>query len=177
MTLPAPVRQLVRQRAGFACEYCGVTETAAGGELTVDHFQPAAHDGADDVGNLLYCCQRCNQYKADYWPMAPHEPHLWNPRRESAAMHLLPLANGTLYPLTDIGAFTIKRLRLNRPPLVAHRRQQQERAETRRLLEQYRAMSEFLLQLTRYQITLLEEQRALLEQQRTLLRVLLDART
>ena len=173
MTIPGSVRLFVRQRAGFACEYCGVTETAVGGELTIDHFHPSAHGGSDDPGNLLYCCQRCNGYKADYWPTAPHEPRLWNPRQESSAAHFLPLTSGTLYPLTEIGAFTIRRLRLNRPPLVAHRRQQQERAEEQRLLGQYRAIIDLLEQLTRQQATLLQEQQALLEQQRTLLRVLL----
>ncbi len=34
------MRELVRQRAHFACEFCGVTETDVGGELTIDHFQP-----------------------------------------------------------------------------------------------------------------------------------------
>lgn len=60
MTIPAAVRLLVRQRASFACEYCGVTETAAGGELTVDHFRPVTHGGTDELANLIYCCQRCN---------------------------------------------------------------------------------------------------------------------
>lgn len=68
MTISAEVRQFVRQRAHFACEYCGVTETDTGGELTVDHFQPQAKGGSDEPENLLYCCVRCNQYKVDYWP-------------------------------------------------------------------------------------------------------------
>lgn len=100
-----------------------MTETAAGGELTVDHFRPSARGGTDDPGNLLYSCQRCNGYKADYWSAAPHEPRLWNPRQEPPAAHWLPLANGTRYPLTDVGAFTSGCLWLSRPPLVAHRRQ------------------------------------------------------
>jgi len=31
MTITAELRDRVRQRANFACEYCGVTETATGG--------------------------------------------------------------------------------------------------------------------------------------------------
>lgn len=173
MTIPASVRRLVRRRAEFACEYCGVTETAVGGELTIDHFQPSVHGGTDDPDNLLYCCQRCNGYKAAYWPEAPHQPRLWNPRQEPPTTHLLPLASGAIYPLTDVSAFTIRHLRLNRPPLVAHRRQQQEREEERRLLAQYRALSDLLEQLTRQQAVLLEDQRTLLERQHILLRALL----
>jgi 5-methylcytosine-specific restriction endonuclease McrA len=52
MTLPEALWQQVRQRAGGACEYCGVTETDSGGPLTVDHFQPQARGGSDDLANL-----------------------------------------------------------------------------------------------------------------------------
>lgn len=93
-----------------------------GGELTVDHFQPQSRGGADDLSNLLYCCYRCNQYKADYQPEQPNDPSLWDPRTEPADVHLSLLPDGRLYPLTTTGAFTLNRLRLNRPALVAHRR-------------------------------------------------------
>jgi hypothetical protein len=39
MTVPADVQFLVRQRAGFACEYCGISEADIGGELTIDRFR------------------------------------------------------------------------------------------------------------------------------------------
>lgn len=119
MTVPAVMWEQVRQRAGFTCEFCGVTETDTGGQLTVDHFQPKAKGGTDDLDNLIYCCFRCNQYKHDYWPSAPHESQLWNPRREQASQHFVELDNGHLHPVSAAGAFTIRRLRLNRPPLVA----------------------------------------------------------
>ena len=177
MTIPAPIRQLVRERSGFACEYCGVDEVASGGELAIDHFQPVAHGGSDNADNLLYCCPRCNQYKSDYWPREEAEPRLWNPREELSDAHFLLLADGAPYPRTPSGAFTIARLRLNRPPLIAHRRQRQERAEALALLAQYRAILELLQQLTAQQATLLEEQHTLLLQQATLLQLLLNAST
>jgi len=68
MTISATLGEQVRQRAPFACEYCGVTETDAGGQLTVDHCQPQSLAGSDDLSNLLYCCYRCNLSKADYYP-------------------------------------------------------------------------------------------------------------
>ena len=40
MTIPQALWHQVCQRAGGACEYCGVTETDSGGPLTVDHFHP-----------------------------------------------------------------------------------------------------------------------------------------
>ncbi len=173
MTIPVELRFQVRQRANFACEFCGVTETDAGGELTVDHFQPQARGGADHLDNLLYCCVRCNQYKADYWPAAQNDPVLWNPRQEPVSTHFLTLANGTLFPITATGTFTLKRLRLNRPPLVAYRLRKYHQAEEQRLLTRYRAAITLLEQLYQQQAALLEEQRALLEEQRTILNLLL----
>ncbi len=140
MNVSVTVRLQVRRRANFACEFCNVAETDVGGELTIDHFRPQSKGGTDDVENLVYCCQRCNQYKADYWPEDVDEPVLWNPRQESLDTHLLMLADGTLYPTTPTGAFTLKRLRLNRPPLVAHRLRQHQQKEEQRLLVRYRSL-------------------------------------
>jgi hypothetical protein len=173
MTLPEALWQQVRQRAGGACEYCGVTETDSGGPLTVDHFQPQARGGSDDLANLLYCCWRCNLYKADYWPAQAGDPGLWNPRTGPGAAHFVLLADGTLHALTPTGLFTITRLRLNRTPLVVHRRRKQTQAEELRLLEQYREALAALEHLQRQHALLLEEHRALLEEQRALLKFLL----
>jgi hypothetical protein len=174
MSITAAARRAIRQRANFACEFCGVTETDTGGELTVDHFHPQTKGGTDELANLLYCCQRCNQYKADYWPTQPDDPVLWHPRRDPIETHLLLLADGTLYPITATGAFTLQRLRLNRPPLVAYRLRQQSQAEAHRLLTRYRDLVVVLEQLYQQQLVLLDEQRALLEEQRMLLRLLVQ---
>jgi hypothetical protein len=174
MTITAATRLFVRQRASFACEYCGVTENDTGGELTIDHHLPQALGGSDDPENLLYCCQRCNQYKSDYWPASADDVPLWNPRQEQSSAHMLPLADGTMYPLTPIGAFTIQRLRLNRPPLIAHRLQRQANAADRRLLAELREMIMLLEQLQQRHAMLLAEQRTLLEEQRILLTLLLS---
>ena len=103
MTIPITARVLVRRRAGFACEYCGVGERDTAGELTVDHVQPTAHNGTDDPDNLVYCCHRCNLHKADYWPQSPADVALWNPRAEPRECHLILMADGTLHPITPIG--------------------------------------------------------------------------
>lgn len=173
MTIRPELWETVRQRAGSACEYCGVTESDVGGLLTVDHFQPRAAGGTDDLTNLLYCCNRCNQYKADYWPDKIGDLTLWNPRQEPMQSHLLPLANGTLHPVTPVGAFSAARLRLNRPALVANRLRRNAQAEERRLLERQREVLSAFRELQRYHAALLNEHRSLLEEHRALLRVLL----
>jgi hypothetical protein len=173
MTLPSDLWEQVRQRAAFACEYCGVTESDTGGRLTVDHFQPKAAGGADDSANLLYCCNRCNLYKADYWPVKVGDLTLWNPRQEPMNSHLLLLADGTLYPITPVGAFSLARLQLNRSPLVANRLRRTAQAEELRLLERQREVLAALNELQRHHAALLEEHRTLLDDQRALLQLLL----
>lgn len=176
MTITSETREQVRQRANFACEFCGVSETDTGGELTADHYQPSTKGGEDSLDNLLYCCSRCNQYKLDYWPTRPNDPPLWNPRLELASQHSLELDDGTLLPLTETGAFTIRRLRLNRPPLVAYRLRKRQRVAELRLLTQYQDLVQLLEQLNTQLSALMEEQRHLLEEQRELLRLLLSRR-
>jgi hypothetical protein len=173
MTAPKDLADQIRRRADFACEYCGVTESDTGGELTVDHFQPRAHGGTDDLANLLYCCHRCNLYKADNWPSHAGEPVLWNPRTDPMAAHLLRLVDGTVYPITAAGAFTLRRLRLNRPPLVAYCVRRYMQNEELQLLTRYRDVVALLEQLQRQYAALLEEHRNLLEEHRALLALLL----
>lgn len=176
MTIKAGIREQVRRRAKFACEFCGITETDAGGLLTIDHFQPKAKGGTDSLNNLLYCCIRCNQYKLDYWPSSSGDQLLWNPRHESASLHFLELNDGTFHPLTATGTFTISRLRLNRPPLVAHRLLKLQVAEQFRLLSRYRELITLVEQVLKQQSNLVEEQKNLLEEQRELLHLLLAAK-
>lgn len=102
---------------------------------------------------------------------------MWNPRHEPAALHLLELDDGLLHPLTAIGAFSLKRLRLNRPPLVTYRLRRRQAADETRLLTRYRDLSRLIEQLLIQQSALIEEQRDLLEEQRTLLRLLLGRET
>ena len=175
MTLPGDIRLAVRQRANFACEYCGVTEIDVGGELTMDHFHPRSHGGSNEIENLVYCCHRCNEYKAGYWPASETDPQLWNPRTSTFAQHLLELADGSLYPRTETGSFTLQRLRLNRSPLVAYRRRKREQSESDVLLRRYHGLITSLDQLARQQAALLQEQHVLLEQQRALLSLLMPA--
>jgi hypothetical protein len=173
MSVSVATRIIIRERADFACEYCGVSETDTGAELTIDHYHPQSLGGTDDLENLLYSCSRCNQYKADYWPVDQNAQLLWNPRSEPIDTQFLPLPDGSLHPLTASADFTLRRLRLNRAPLVAHRLRRQQEAETRRLLETQRSLIETQEQVQKHQERLLEEQQGLLEEQRIIIRQLL----
>ena len=173
MTVTAAVRNRVSARAGCACEFCGTSETDAGGDLSVDQYRAVCRGGCDDADNLLYCCIQCNQFKGDYWPDGPDARPLWNPRADAFADHFVEMADGSLGPLTPAGAFTVLRLRLNRPALVARRIRDRRHAERERLLLRYREASDVLRLLLAQQGAVIEEQHAILEEQQDLLRDLL----
>jgi hypothetical protein len=52
VSITVEMRGQVRERAGFACEYCGVTETDSAGELAVDHYYPQSLGGEDTLSNM-----------------------------------------------------------------------------------------------------------------------------
>ena len=174
MSLPDELRERVRQRAHFACEYCGATEIGTAGLLTIDHFQPQSRDGSDAFENLVYCCHRCNEYKSDYWPQEPGEPRLWNPRQEPADAHFVELAGGNLFPISATGTFTLNRLRLNRPALIVNRLWRRHILQEQHLLTQLRDVLTILEQLQVQHRALLEENRALMQEQRRVLRLLMN---
>lgn len=167
------MRILVRQRADAACEYCGVNEHDAAGELTVEHVQPTAHHGTDEPDNLVYCCYRCHLNKGDYWPQSSADVPLWNPRAEPRERHLLLLADGTLHPITPIGIATLERLRLNRSPLVAHRQSRLADVEDSRLLQQLHDRLSVLEAMQQQFKQELAEHQLLLKQQSHLICLLL----
>lgn len=174
MSVSDKTRQIVRARADFRCEYCSVAESDTGGELTIDHHQPQAADGGDDLDNLVYACYRCNLYKGDYWTMDENAVSVWNPRLQSAVEHFWMSDNGTIYGLTQTAVFTIMRLRLNRSSLVSHRRRKVRLETERQRLEQMRQAIKTLAQTNEHQSRLLAEQQKQLAEQKELLDILLN---
>jgi 5-methylcytosine-specific restriction endonuclease McrA len=65
--LPAEIsfalRELVRGRAQFRCEYCLLHEDDSYAPHQVDHIVSRKHGGASSADNLAYCCLRCNLWK------------------------------------------------------------------------------------------------------------------
>lgn len=176
MTVPDALRDQVRQRAGFACEYCGLRETDVGGQLTVDHFQPRSKGGSDEFSNLIYCCIWYNQRKLAYWPQREIDPQLWNPRESSAIEHFLLLEDGKLHPITEVGVFALQRLHLNRPALIAYRLRQRHLAEQDALLTYYRDLVLLQTQLVAQLTLVVQEQKTLLTEQQVYLDLLLRGR-
>lgn len=133
----------VRSRFSHCCGYCGVSETDAAGDLTVDHYQPISSGGDDNDENLVYCCVRCNLYKGDFWPTpvdVHHGRRVLHPERDALESHYrLNIQTGNLEPITDTERFHIELLRLNRPALTGHRLQKRLTSllvESHQLLEE-----------------------------------------
>ncbi|MDQ3254383.1 MAG: HNH endonuclease [Acidobacteriota bacterium] len=143
MTEPE-LRQAVRRAYDFACGYCGVREEDAGSLLELDHFEPRSAGGGDGLENLVYCCTTCNRLKGDFWSTSTTEKRLLHPQRDDFSQHLRFEPDGLFTALTETGSFHLARLRLNRPPLVALRRERAENAGLRDELEQAQAVQKSL---------------------------------
>lgn len=123
-----PLHAVVRQNYRFCCGYCGVSESQAGGDLTVDHYRPTSRVGGDEEANLVYACFKCNGYKGGFWPNQTDqiaERRVLHPLRDDVTQHFgEDSATHWLEPHTATGRFHIALLQLNRPALVEHRRSQ-----------------------------------------------------
>ena len=56
------IRFEVFKRDSFSCQYCGATPSTT--ELEVDHIQPVATGGGNDMLNLITSCFDCNRGKS-----------------------------------------------------------------------------------------------------------------
>ena len=63
MAISKKIRFEVFKRDGFICAYCGKTPPQV--TLEIDHIDPKAKGGKDDINNLLTACFDCNRGKRD----------------------------------------------------------------------------------------------------------------
>lgn len=59
-------RNTIFQRDNYCCQYCG--DKVPKNKLTVDHVIPKSRGGQKSWNNLVACCTRCNQKKANLTP-------------------------------------------------------------------------------------------------------------
>ena len=120
-------RELLRTRAGSACEYCRIPEMLMGGRLTEDHIIPLNAGGMDDVANLCWCCWWCNVFKGSQAtasdPRTGMIVPLFNPRQDPWATHLRWSRSGVrILGRTATGRATVEALHMNAPDRMATRR-------------------------------------------------------
>ena len=107
-------RQIVLDRDGHSCVYCGrkeghigPTETRLDGCMHLDHVVPVSHGGSGEVSNLVTSCRKCNMEKGDRTPAE------W----------------GVDWPVTSDGQSSNKSLLQNRTSALAREEKRREEKE------------------------------------------------
>ncbi|WP_309718942.1 HNH endonuclease signature motif containing protein [Armatimonas sp.] len=120
------VREQVVQQADDICEYCRYPEEFNSGRFTVDHIEPRAQGGTDDLSNLALACRSCNEHKQDA-TQAPDPATgvivpLFNPRQDRWEDHFAWSGDYRfMLGLTPTGRATIARLHTNHTGVVRQR--------------------------------------------------------
>lgn len=112
------LRQAVRTRAGYRCEYCQTSEWLAGQRFHLDHIIPLVEGGLTTEDNLCLACPMCNGSKLHRVdgidPETGLYSSLFHPRRQVWAEHFKWSEDGlTVVGLTPSGRATVETLRLN----------------------------------------------------------------
>jgi hypothetical protein len=118
MAISKEIRQQVRERAEFLCEYCHSSEDASAARFEIDHIQPRSRGGADTVENLALACQRCNSYRYNFTegvdPKSQASTPLFNPRSQRWNDHFAWEQDGLVIRGTSaVGRATCDRMDLN----------------------------------------------------------------
>jgi hypothetical protein len=120
-------KRRVAERAGNRCEYCRSLAGWGPDPFSIEHIIPKCRGGTDDLDNLAFACQGCNNHKstaaAAYDPTTGSETNLYHPRNDRWEDHFSWSDDLTeVVPLTPTGRVTLARLRMNRSGLMNHRK-------------------------------------------------------
>jgi hypothetical protein len=134
--IPAALRRLVEQRAGYRCEYCLWLASLSLISHEVDHVIAEKHGGATVADNLAFACWYCNRRKGtdlgSFDPQTGKFSFLFNPRTQVWSEHFVMLADFSLLGLTPEGRTTVSLLQLNDQKRIAERRRVKESLEMRK---------------------------------------------
>lgn len=125
--VPAALRRLVIERAGGRCEYCGLAQEGQEAAFHVDHVIPRKDGGETDLQNLALACVSCSLRKAARRmavdPETGEEVPLFSPRQDTWLDHF-QWQGVVLVGLTATGRATADALQMNRPLVLAIRREE-----------------------------------------------------
>jgi HNH endonuclease len=121
------LRDLVRQRANYLCEYCQTNERWQYVRFTIDHVVPLGIGGSYDFENLALACFHCNRRKsnkqASFDPRTKEEVPIFNPRTQRWSDHFRWSDDALqILGLTATGRASIDSLDMNRPRVLEIRR-------------------------------------------------------
>jgi hypothetical protein len=121
------LREAVVRRAGNRCEYCRLSQIGQEAVFHVDHILPQSAGGPSTIGNLALACVSCSLRKSAREtapdPESGEQVPLFNPRTQSWTDHFRWQVD-TVVPLTATGRATAAALAINRPLILAIRREE-----------------------------------------------------
>jgi HNH endonuclease len=125
--LSKQLKQLVRERAHFCCEYCLSQEAYSPDPFSNEHIIALSAGGHSTANNLAFSCQGCNNFKYTFRfaldLVTLQEVPLYHPRQDRWADHFSWNDDASeLIGLTATGRATIETLQLNREQVVNLRR-------------------------------------------------------
>ena len=117
--MDATTRTIVRERAEWRCEYCGIREEATPlVPFHIEHVIAQQHLVDDSLHNLALACDRCNAFKgpnlSSVDPVTNAVVHLFHPRIDDWKEHF-ELVDGTVVGLTPKEQATVRLLCMNAP--------------------------------------------------------------
>jgi HNH endonuclease len=116
------LKELVRTRAGNACEYCRLPQDATPLiSFHIEHIVSRQHGGSNEPGTLALACDRCNAYKGPNLTSIDPDSNaivsLFNPRQDIWGDHFA-IRGGRITGLTPKGRATVRLLNMNAPRRV-----------------------------------------------------------
>jgi hypothetical protein len=112
-------KSIVRERAGYRCEYCRAPEDVTGYAFHIEHIHPREEGGKDEVGNYALSCMPCNRAKWYHLngqdPKTGKEERLFHPRKDKWRDHFRIEDKIHVKGKTAVGRATENRLQMNQP--------------------------------------------------------------
>jgi 5-methylcytosine-specific restriction endonuclease McrA len=112
---------------GARCEYCQLAQAGQEAAFHIDHVLPKSKGGPTELTNLALACVSCSLRKAARTaaidPLSRTQTTLFNPRQQNWSDHF-QWRGEYLLAHTPTGRATIEALQLNRPLILAIRREE-----------------------------------------------------
>lgn len=116
--MDAQLRQSVRTRAAYQCEYCRLPQEFSELRFHVEHIISRQHGGGDGIDNLALACPDCNLRKGPNLtgidPETGEVTRLFDPRRDAWADHFR-YEGPNIVGVTSIGRTSTSLLEMNHP--------------------------------------------------------------
>jgi HNH endonuclease len=116
--MDGPLRESVRTRAAYLCEYCRLPQELSELRFHIEHIIPREHGGGDQADNLALACPDCNLRKGPNLtgidPQTGDVVRLFHPRRDIWSDHFGHLGL-CVVGITAVGRTTASLLGMNDP--------------------------------------------------------------